>query len=137
MTVKLIKFSKGKRIKNPKGDIIKFISKKNRLFKKFGEMYFSEIKKNKVKGWNFHGKLSCMLFVPYGKVEFIIYNSFKKKMTKTILSDKNLNILNIPSKNWFCFKSLVKKSIIANILDGTHDPTEVKKSNKIRNIIIK
>ena len=61
MTVKSIKFSKGKRIKNYKGDIIKFISKKNILFKKFGEIYFSEIKKNKIKGWNFHKKYTCLL----------------------------------------------------------------------------
>ena len=36
-------------IKNKKGDILKFISKKNTFFRKFGEVYFSEIneKKNK------------------------------------------------------------------------------------------
>ena len=49
MTVKSIKVLKGKRIKNFKGDIIKFISKKDKLFKRFGEIYFSEIKKTKLK----------------------------------------------------------------------------------------
>ena len=47
MIVKSIKLSKGQRIKNAKGDIIKFISKKHKFYNKFGEIYFSEIKKIK------------------------------------------------------------------------------------------
>ena len=33
--------------KNSKGDLIKFVSKKNNFFKAFGEVYFNEIKYNK------------------------------------------------------------------------------------------
>ena len=33
--------------KNKKGDLIKYLSLKNSFFKKFGETYFSEIKKDK------------------------------------------------------------------------------------------
>ena len=53
-----LKIIKKKIIKNSKGDIIKYINKKDRIFKKFGEAYFSEIKKNKIKGWNLHNKLA-------------------------------------------------------------------------------
>ena len=134
MTVKSIKFSKGKRIKNYKGDIIKFISKKNILFKKFGEIYFSEIKKNKIKGWNFHKKYTCLLIVPYGKVKFIILNPINNKQSTITLSEKNNSILQIPPKHWFCFQSLTNKSIITNLLDGEHDPKETKKSNFLSNI---
>ena len=34
-------------IKNSKGDILKFLSKKDKFFRVFGEVYFSEIKKKK------------------------------------------------------------------------------------------
>ena len=54
MTVKSVKISRCNLIKNKKGNIIKFISKDNKLLSKFGEIYFSEIKKGKVKGWNYH-----------------------------------------------------------------------------------
>ena len=136
MIVKSIKLSKGQRIKNAKGDIIKFISKKHKFFNKFGEIYFSEIKKNKVKGWNFHKKYCCLLFVPSGKVKFIIFDPLKKKIKKIILSEKNTNILQIPPRHWFCFQSLTNKSIVTNLLDGEHDPKETKKSNFISNIKI-
>lgn len=137
MTVNLIKKSKGKRIKNSKGDLIKFLSNQNLLFKRFGEIYFSEIKKNKTKGWNYHKRFTCVLFVPSGKVKFLVYNPLLNKTNKIILSDKNLKILQIPPKNWFNFKSLAKKSIVTNILSGIHDKNETKKTNIIQNIKIK
>ena len=54
MKVKLVKVLKNKIIFNPKGNIIKIINKKNKYFFKFGELYFSQVKKNKTKGWNIH-----------------------------------------------------------------------------------
>ena len=45
MTAKSPNIYKNKIIKNKKGSIIKFVNKKNKFFKSFGEIYFSEIKK--------------------------------------------------------------------------------------------
>ena len=65
-----LKNIKRKVIGNNKGDILKFLSRQDSFFKKFGEIYFTEIFKNKVKGWNYHKKNNCLLSVPYGKVQF-------------------------------------------------------------------
>ena len=56
--------------KNKKGDLIKYLSSKDRFFKKFGEIYFSEIKKGQVKGRNFHKRYKCHLAVRSGSVNF-------------------------------------------------------------------
>ena len=56
MTVKLIKVFKNKVFKNKKGSLTKYVSKKNKFFKKFGEVYFNEIKYNQTKGWILHKK---------------------------------------------------------------------------------
>ena len=56
MTVKLIKTYRIKKFKNIKGEIIKYVSKKDKYFKNFGEVYFNIIKKNQTKGWNLHKK---------------------------------------------------------------------------------
>ena len=133
MTVKLVKISKCKLIKNLKGNIIKFINKKDDLFTNFGEIYFSEIKKNKIKGWNYHKRYICLLTVPYGKVKFTIYNPLNKKKKHYILSDKNRIIMQIPPKNWFSFTSLLKKSLVVNILNNIHNPLETKKQLEIKN----
>ncbi len=50
MKVKSVKILKNRIIFNPKGNIIKIIDKNNKFFFKFGELYFSEIKKTKPKG---------------------------------------------------------------------------------------
>ena len=44
-----IKIIKSKIIKNSKGDIRKFVNKKSKIFKKFGELYFSFLKKKQNK----------------------------------------------------------------------------------------
>lgn len=137
MIAKSIKISKKKIIKNYKGNIIKFINNKNILFKKFGEVYFSEINPNMTKGWNYHKKNTCLISVVIGKVKFFIFDPSKKKLLKIILSEKNNKIIQIPSKLWFSFKSFSSKSILINIIDNVHSSKETLKSKNINGIIIK
>ena len=75
MNIKNIKVINASVINDNKGDILKFVNKNDKFFKGFGEIYFSEIKKNKIKGWNYHKKNYCLFSVPFGKVIFY----FKKK----------------------------------------------------------
>ena len=79
MGLSKIKTIKLKISTNPKGDVLKYLTRKNKYFKKFGEVYFTEIKKNKVKGWNFHKKCWCLLAVPYGKVKFTFAKNINGK----------------------------------------------------------
>ena len=137
MTIKQIKVIPCKVVKNKKGDIIKYINNKNKLFTQFGEIYFSEIKKNYTKGWNLHKKNNCLISVPFGKVVFTIFNPQKKKLTKIILGKKNNKIILIPSGNWFMFNSLTKISIVSNLMDKLHSKKETLKNNIINNIKIK
>ena len=45
MSLSKIKIIKLKISTNPKGDVLKYLTRKNKYFKKFGEVYFTEIKK--------------------------------------------------------------------------------------------
>ena len=96
MTVKLIKIQNNKIIYNKKGNILKFLNSKSKQFKGFGELYFSEIKKNTSKGWNIHYKYFSIITVPYGLVEFTFFNP-KKKI-------KNFKKLQLAVKKIFLFK---------------------------------
>ena len=79
MTLNKIKLVKLKVIKNSKGDILKYLSNDNSFFKKFGETYFTEIKHNEKKGWNYHKKCQRLLTVPVGRVEFTFAENVNKK----------------------------------------------------------
>ena len=93
---KSIKIKSYRIIKNKKGNIIKFLDKKNNLFLGFGEIYFSEIKKNQTKGWNYHKKNTCTIVVPIGQVLFKIFNSRKKKLFQISIGKKNNKNIQIP-----------------------------------------
>ena len=74
-TGKSIKILKNKIFKNKKGHLIKYISKKDKFFKKFGEVYFNEIKLNSTKGWILHKKNTCLIICVSGEVKFTFIDS--------------------------------------------------------------
>lgn len=126
MNIKNIKVINASVIKNNKGDILKFVNKNDKFFKGFGEIYFSEIKKNKIKGWNYHKKNYCLFSVPYGKVIFFFKKNNKKK--KVTIDKNKYKIILLPPKIWFSFTSLTKLSIVANIIKTPHDDKETLKN---------
>ena len=133
---KSIKIKSYRIIKNKKGNIIKFLDKKNNLFLGFGEIYFSEIKKNQTKGWNYHKKNTCTIIVPQGQVIFKIFNLRKKKFFQISIGKKNNKIIQIPPGYWFSFKSQTKNSLVANLMNKVHLKNETDKKNIINGIKI-
>ena len=131
-----LKIIKKEIFKNSKGDIIKYISKRDKIFKKFGEVYFSEIKKNKTKGWNLHKKNYCLVTVPIGEVIFTFFDGRKNSRTfktkhKIILGKKKHRVVLIPPGIWFSFTTGSKKALVANILNNVHSPKETDKATKL------
>lgn len=131
MTVNKIRVFKGKIFKNNLGNLVKYISKKSKFYKKFGEVYFNHIKYKKTKGWIKHKKNNCLIQCVHGKVKFVIIDSRKKKKTITLNSNSG-NILLIPPKLWFSFTSILNNSIIVNMIEKPHSNNEVEKNNKLK-----
>ena len=137
MTVKSVKIFKNKIIKNKKGNLIKYLNKHNKYFKSFGEVYFSEIKFNQTKGWNYHSKNTCLITTPYGSVVFKIFNPKTKKMLTVKINKKDNKTIRIPPGFWFSFRSLSKISIVTNLMNNVHSEKESKKLDFINKIKIK
>ena len=127
MSLSKIKIIKLKISTNPKGDVLKYLTRKNKYFKKFGEVYFTEIKKNKVKGWNFHKKCWCLLTVPYGKVKFTFAENINSKKKTIIIGKKKYFIIVVPPRIWFNFMSIKKISLVVNTLNHVHNKNETLK----------
>jgi|TARA_B110000037_G_scaffold22495_1_gene25316 dTDP-4-dehydrorhamnose 3,5-epimerase len=127
MSVSKIKVIKLKTFSNPIGDTMKYLSKKSIFFKGFGETYFSEIKKNKTKGWNYHKKYWCILCVPFGQVKFNFRNNLESKSKSITIGKKNYSTIVVPPKTYFSFKSNVKISLVANTINGAHNDNETIK----------
>ncbi len=127
MSVSKIKVIKLKKFNNPIGDTMKYLSRKSSFFKGFGEVYFSEIKKNKIKGWNYHKKYWCLLCVPFGKVKFNFKNQLNSKVKTITIGKKNYSVIIVPPKIYFSFKSEVANSLVVNTINGVHDENETIK----------
>lgn len=110
-----------KKINNINGDIVKFINKRDKNFRGFGEVYFSFIKKNKIKAWKFNKTIHSNFIVPYGKVLVVVFDKEKNYIQKNILSHRNLNSLFLPSNFFYGFMGLEKKSLIVNLINKNHN----------------
>tara|TARA_Y100000389_G_C17470774_1_gene530494 strand:- start:1490 stop:1900 length:411 start_codon:yes stop_codon:yes gene_type:complete len=136
MTVRLIKIIKNKVFKSKKGNLVKYVSSKDKFFRKFGEIYFNEIKLKKKKGWILHKKNHCLIVCVTGKVKFFFIDRLKKEKYITLTSNSG-NILKIPPRIWFAFQGLSKNSIIANLIETPHQDNEVIKNQTVKNYFIK
>ena len=126
MSLKKVKIINLKKIDNKKGEIIKILSKNDKNFKKFGEIYFSKIKKNYIKGWNLHKKFYCHITICYGDVIIKLKDQDLKSKSISLFSNSPKLII-IPPKVWFLIKSKKKNSMILNVLSDVHDPKETLK----------
>ena len=127
MSLKKIKIIKLKVSSNPKGDVLKYLTRENKYLKKFGEIYFTEIKKNKIKGWNFHKKYWSLLAVPFGKVRFTFAENINNKKKIITIGKNNYSLIVVPPQVWFNFKSLKKISLVVNTLNNIHKKSETQK----------
>ena len=142
MKISGIKQLPAKCIKNNKGDLLKFISKKNPYFKSFGEIYFNEINLKKKKGWIKHKKNQCIFAVAYGEINFKLVDD--RKFSKTFGNEENIklnknkhSVLILPPGIWFSFTTNKKKSILINLINSVHSDKEILKSKKIKKYNIK
>ena len=93
------------------------IKKNSKYFKKFGEIYFSTLNKNKKKGWNKHLKLFSNISCISGEVTMVLFDDrkIKKQFMKIKLSRYNYCLVIVPPKIWYGFiNNFDGETILAN-----------------------
>ena len=129
--LKNIKIIKLKSFKNDKGDVFRAFRKNEDKIGKFGEVYFSWIKKNAIKGWKLHKKMQMNLVVPVGSVRFVFY--YKKKFKEIIIGEKKYCRIYVPSNIFFAFQNVSKqKSLVVNYSNIIH-----QKNKEVINLNLK
>ena len=124
-----------KKIDHPSGDIFHGMKKSDVGYAGFGEAYFSTIRPNDIKGWNYHKEMTLNHVVPIGEVTFVISDKressrSKGKFFKVTLSQTNYKRLTIPPRLWIAFRGNGDNTnLILNIANMEHDPNEIEKMN--------
>ena len=116
--------NKSEFIQNPSGNIEKLINNYSKHFYGFNELYISNIKKNHIKAWKKHQKMTCNLFVIKGKIKFVILDD-NKKFNEIIISEDDNKFVTIFPNTIFGFKGLGEtESKLLNFSNFLHDQNE-------------
>jgi len=118
-----------KRVFHPSGDILHAMKASSPGFAGFGEAYFSTIKKDFIKGWKRHNRLTLNLVVPVGSIRFVICDDRGAKKDAPEFFDVTINKdnysrLTIPPGVWVCFKGFSEANLLMNIIAEEHDMAE-------------
>ncbi len=131
MKLKDITFSNPRIINVDGGNVRHVIKNSDNNFKGFGEAYFSDINPGSIKAWKCHSKMNMNLVVPVGRVKFVFYDDSSSSFLEREIGDQNYSIISVPPGIWFGFMGLgSSRSVILNIADIIHDPSEVTRLDK-------
>ena len=116
-----------------RGSVLHMMRRDSKLFKQFGEVYFSEIHSGKIKAWKRHKKKIQNLTVPINKIRLVIYDNRSSSSTHGKIAEYELGrpdhycLVHIPPMLWYGFQTLGNQTaLIANCADQPHDPEETE-----------
>jgi len=117
-------------ISDERGMVMHMLRSDSETFVNFGEVYFSVVNPDKVKGWKFHKERFQNMVVPSGMIKLVIFDDREGSKTKGAIYEleigsDNYQLVFLPPQIWYGFKGISNgPSIIANLADKPHDPKE-------------
>ncbi len=108
------------------GSVKRGLRSSDKSFEGFGELYFTEIKKNKVKGWKRHTKMTLNLLPVIGVIVLYIKRNLLDTPDEVKFGSDDYKLVCIEPNVWFAFKGIADFNIMANLASIEHDPNEVE-----------
>lgn len=127
-----------KNFSDDRGTIFQMLRTSDPHFNKFGEVYFSQIKKGVIKGWHTHLDLTLNIACVIGSLKTVIYDNREGsstfgKIQEIIIGPDNYNLIIIPNGLTHGFQAMTENTIFANVPDIPHN--ELKQGELIRTSI--
>ena len=121
--VKVIKLNK---FPDERGTIYNMLRSTDSHFTKFGEIYFSKIYKEAIKGWHIHKQITLNYCVIFGMVKLVLFDSRENSPTKgnlmeLFIGDDNYCLVQIPVGVANGHKGITEIAILANVPDVPFD----------------
>lgn len=130
-----------RQIPDERGKIMHMMRVDDSSFENFGEIYFSVVYPNVIKGWHLHTKMTLNYAVVSGMIKLVLYDARKESTTKgevqeLYIGENNYSLVKIPPGIYNGFKGIgIKPAIVANCSDIPHDPEEIKRIDPLTNNI--
>jgi dTDP-4-dehydrorhamnose 3,5-epimerase len=107
------------------GNIKRGLKSSENSFEGFGELYFTEIHKNKVKGWKRHTKMQLNLLPVFGEILLYIKRELHETPEEVSFGSDDYKLVCIEPNTWFAFKGIADVNIMVNLASIEHDLSEV------------
>lgn len=130
-----------RQIPDERGKIMHMMRVDDSHFEKFGEIYFSVVYPDVIKGWHLHTKMTLNYAVVSGMIKLVLYDAREESPTKgelqeLYLGEDNYALVKIPPGIYNGFKGIgIKPAIVANCSDIPHDPEEIQRNDPFSNDI--
>ena len=74
-------------ITDERGKVMHMLRSDSKIFKQFGEIYFSTIFYNKIKAWHLHKVTTLNYVCIKGKVKFVLFDNRNNSPTKGVIQE--------------------------------------------------
>jgi dTDP-4-dehydrorhamnose 3,5-epimerase len=121
-----------RRIPDERGTIFHMLRRTDPHFIEFGEIYFTSIYRDVVKGWHRHRAMTLNYACIAGRIKLVLYDDRQDSRTRGGLLERFLgpddySLVVIPPGIWTGFKGMSDTSIVANCATHPHDPTNTER----------
>ena len=130
-----------RRIPDERGTIFHMLRETDPHFTRFGEIYFSTVVKDVVKGWHKHREMTLHYACLHGRVKIVLFDERPDSKTKDTLMevflgpDSHLLVI-IPPDVWNGFKGMSEPdAIVANCCSHAHHPSRSARLDPFENHI--
>mgnify|MGYP001368710421 CR=1 FL=1 len=123
--------TKLKEIKDDRGSVFHMLRSDAKVFKSFGEIYFSTIFPKAIKAWHMHKEMILNYACIEGEIKLVLFDTRENSKTKNqtqeiVLSRKNYFLVTVPPLIWNGFVNIGKKdAILANCSNVPYSDNEI------------
>ena len=116
-----------------RGKVSHMLKRTDEHFTEFGEIYFSKIFPNAIKGWHIHKKMELNYAVISGNIKLALYDgrtdsSTYKEIQEIFMGEDNYVLVKVPPFVVNGFKAIGNEAaIVANCASIPHDPEEIER----------
>ncbi|MDA2928577.1 dTDP-4-dehydrorhamnose 3,5-epimerase family protein [Acidobacteria bacterium AH-259-O06] len=120
-----------RQILDERGKVMHMLRVGDPAFQQFGEIYFSCVYPDAIKGWHIHKEMTLNYAVPHGHIKFVLYDERPESPTcgevqELFLGPDNYCLVTVPPMIWNGFKGIgVEMAVVANCATIPHDPDKI------------
>jgi dTDP-4-dehydrorhamnose 3,5-epimerase len=115
-----------RRIPDERGTVFHMLRASDPHFREFGEIYFSSVYRDAIKGWHRHAEMTLNYACVWGRVKLVVFDDREDSPTRgevaeIFLGPDDYSLVVIPPGLWNGFKGMSEISVVANCCTHEHD----------------